>query len=92
MISKIIALVSIIIAEMIVGAIVSVIPDSISSETMKQLTNDPHFSLTYGQVESWFSIAQKQNESTHFWKSLVQLFLLVIAPVITAGVFVKKIL
>lgn len=92
MTSKIVALVSLILTEMIIGAVVGTIPDPFSSEQIQQLMNKQSINSTYGQAESWLSLAQKENESTHFSKGILQLFLVVLAPMVTVGIFVWKIL
>lgn len=92
MTSKIVALVAVILGEMVAGAVVGTIPDPFSSEQIQQLMNRQPVNSTYGQAESWLSLAQKENDSFHFLKGILQLFLLVIAPIATTGVFVWKVL
>ena len=68
------------------------IPDPVSPETMKFLTSDPRYSMTYGQADSWLSLAQKENDSAHLAKGLWLLLCFAVAPAITTVIAVKKIL
>lgn len=92
MVKKIIALASLILIEMISGMIIGSLPDPVSPETMRQLSSDPRFNLTYGTSESWLSLAEKYNDSFHFWRSFGQLLFLIGLPALTIGVFITRIL
>lgn len=89
---KLIALMVAIIIEMTTGAVLGTIPDPYSSEQIQNFMNIRPVNSTYDQAESWASLAQQQNDNFHFWKGILQLFLLLIAPMITGGIFVWKIL
>jgi len=89
---KLIGLMVAIIIEMTLGAVVGTIPDPYSSEQLQNFMNIRPVNSTYDQSESWASLAQQENDKAHFWKGIMQLFLLLLAPMITGGIFVWKVL
>ena len=92
--SKIYILLSLVLIELVSGSVVSVVvPDPvISASTIAMLSNNPKIVADYANGTGWLAEAENANYYSHLTKTILQLFLLIISPIVTILVFVIRIL